>query len=582
MVVAALTGALLILPLRDRFPRQAALTGPCIELRVLSSSQKAGLLDEMVRAFEGTRPRVDGRCVGIRVAAKPSGAVTDALVGGWDQAVDGPLPDVWYPASTSWVVVLRHRLAAHGAPDIVPGAVPEVAVSPQVMAMPRPMAEALGWPTRPIGWNDIFSLARDPAGWATLGHPEWGRFRLGKTNPTFSTSGLNATVGAYFAATGLTTDLTVEDVGRPDVVEFVRGVESSVVHYGDTSLTFLQNLRRADDRGAAMGYISAVALQETSVLHYNRGNPTGEIGGERLRPPKVPLVAVYPKEGTLLADQPYVVLRAPWVNEQKRRAAAAFLGFLRSSDARRRFLEAGFRDPHGRPGAILSRRNGLLPDEPGVVLDPPSPPVLDRIQASWPQVRKRARVLIVIDVSGSMAAPVADTGATRLQLVQQAVTKSLDQFAPQDEVGVWAFSSDLAGDRPYLELVPIGPLGPRVEDVKAKIASLEPRGGTALYATLRAAVHRLREELDPGRINGVILLTDGRNEYRRDTDLAGALRLLRAGGEGSAVRVFPIAYGRDADRATLGRIAQASRTTVYDARVPASIDQVFNAAVANF
>ena len=38
-------------------------------------------------------------------------------------------------------------------------------------------------------------LSQDDDGWGSAGHPEWGAFKLGKTNPNFSTSGLNATVG---------------------------------------------------------------------------------------------------------------------------------------------------------------------------------------------------------------------------------------------------------------------------------------------------------------------------------------------------------------------------------------------------
>src|SRR5205807_911449 len=95
------------------------------------------------------------------------------------------------------------------------------------------------------------SDARARPGWVgRLGHPEWGAFRLGKTNPNLSTSGLNALVGTYFAATGVTGDLTIARLSDPVVLDFVRGVETSVVHYGDISLTFLQNLQKADDRGA--------------------------------------------------------------------------------------------------------------------------------------------------------------------------------------------------------------------------------------------------------------------------------------------------------------------------------------------
>ena len=64
------------------------------------------------------------------------------------------------------------------------------------------MAEALGCPDEPIGFADIFELSTTPDGWAAFGHPEWGPFRLGKTNPNFSTSGLSALIAQSYAATG--------------------------------------------------------------------------------------------------------------------------------------------------------------------------------------------------------------------------------------------------------------------------------------------------------------------------------------------------------------------------------------------
>ena len=134
-------------------------------------------------------------------------------------------------------------------PNLVPDELPTIAYSPLVIAMPRPMAEALGWPDAELGWSDLFDLAQDPDGWGAYGHPDWGAFKLGKTNPNYSTSGLNSLVGTYFAATGLSSDLSLQKIEEPKVQEFVGGVESAVVHYGDISLTFLSNLQRADDQG---------------------------------------------------------------------------------------------------------------------------------------------------------------------------------------------------------------------------------------------------------------------------------------------------------------------------------------------
>ena len=158
----------------------------------------------------------------------------------------------------------------------MPAASEAVTSTPLVLAMPEPMAKALGWPDTPIGWSDVLALATDPQGWASKGHPEWGKFTLGKTNPNVSTSGLAATIGTLVAATGTSSDLTQAALQKPEVQQYLKDVETSVIHYGDTTLTYLSNLQRADDAGAALGYLSAAAVEEKSVLDYNAGNPTGD------------------------------------------------------------------------------------------------------------------------------------------------------------------------------------------------------------------------------------------------------------------------------------------------------------------
>jgi Ca-activated chloride channel family protein len=326
--------------------------GDELTLAVTASSEKAQLMKQLATAYTREGRAVDGRCVRVEVTSKASGGAMAALAKGWDEATDGPRPDVWTPASSGWVRLLEQRTLATDRPKLIPASIPKIAASPLVIAMPRPMAQALGWPKKQLGWSDVLELSQDDTGWARHGHPEWGQFRLGKTNPNFSTSGLNATIGAYFAATRLSSDLTEKDLASPKTRKFVEGVERSVVHYGDTTLTFLSNLQRADDQGAGLSYISAVTVEEKSVWDYNQGNPTGDPATLGQHPkPKVPLVAIYPKEGTLLSDHPWVVLTAPWVDDAKRKASADLLAFLQGAEARAKFQEFAFRDGQDKPGA---------------------------------------------------------------------------------------------------------------------------------------------------------------------------------------------------------------------------------------
>ena len=561
--------------------RPPAVQGVCTVVHLTASSEKAALLKQLAGEWNGTK--VDGSCAQVEVTSKASGGATAALARGWDAAVDGPRPDVWSPAASSWTGLLRQKTSVADKPDLIGSQKPpSIATTPLVIAMPKPMAVALGWPNKPLGWGDVLRLAQDPRGWASI-HQPYGAFTLGKTNPNFSTSGLNATIGTYVAATGTSSDLTLKNLAEPSVQRYAQAVEQAVVHYGDTTLTFLSNLQKADDRGQGLSYISAVAVEEKSVWDYNQGNPTGDPATLGNHPkPKIPLVAIYPKEGTLLSDSPYAVLQADWVGDKTKKAAAAFLDFVRGDKAQARFAKAAFRGFDGKPVAATTQSNGLLPDQPKTVLTPPAPPVLAKVQSLWNEQRKGARVLLIIDTSGSMGDS-AGNGSSKIDLAKSAALKALDQFGPKDDVALWSFSTPLNGSsEPYRALVPFTPIAAGKARLRQQISLLQADGGTALYATTRRAFQVMSAGATRDRISAVVLLTDGKNEYPSDNDVQSLIRQLAPEDTSRSVRFFPIGYGTDADLPTLKSIAEAARGASYDASDPASIDKVFTAVLSNF
>jgi len=594
LIAAAVIGVLAIVGVRfalsgDDGGDEPGATGPqprpgCTLITVAASSEKAALLASLAGDYAQSGRTVDGKCFDVKVNTMASGGAEAALARGWDTGIDGDQPDVWSPAASTWVGLLHQDLTSKDRPDLVADTPESIASTPLVLAMPKPMAEALGWPKAQIGWSDVLNLANNPQGWAAKGHPEWGAFKLGKTNPNLSTSGLAATVGAFFAATGTSSDLTEKDLRDPKVRAFVAAVEKSVVHYGDTTLTYLSNLQRADDAGVGLGYASAVAVEEKSVIDYNAGNPTGKLEtlGQHA-PPTVPLVAVYPKEGTLYSDNPYVILDAPWSTPEKKAGAADFFDFLRSEPAQQRFTDAGFRTWEGKPGKAITDDPNVIADGVKVTLAPPAPAVLDEIRSAWADLRKRARVLILLDVSGSMAQPVEEAGTTRLELAKRGLINALDQFGPRDEVGVWVFTTDMQTPSTiYRELVPVQPIGPQRRELEQAVGELAPLSGTPLYASIKAAVAEMAAGYESDKINAVVVLTDGRNEYAGDNDLDGLIRSLREQSVESPLRVFTIAYSTGADLDVLTRISEASQAAAYDATKPESIDKVMTAVISNF
>src|SRR5207249_873356 len=291
----------------------------CVSLVVWSSNEKADLLVEIADNYNAGGPMVDRRCVRVEVVKKASGDAELALTRPENEIPQRP--DVWWPAAKTWVLLLQHHRAK--LPSIVPAVYASLIQSPLVIAMPQQAAQALKDKGEVAGWGSILKLAQDPEGWARY-DKQWGRFRLGKTNPAISTSGLHALIGTYNAAAATTEPLTANDIRRNDVRAFVRGVELSVVHYGESVATYLENLWNADSLGDALGYVSAVAVEEKHVFDYNRGNPKSLLCDPvcpRLAPNEK-LVALYPSEGSLIADHPYVVLN--WVEPSHREAALDF------------------------------------------------------------------------------------------------------------------------------------------------------------------------------------------------------------------------------------------------------------------
>jgi len=596
IMVVALLGAFGAYLFVNRSSDASACGSKTVTLQVVADPDQAGLLRDAARDYATTKPVVGDRCVNINVRALDSPEATAALATGWTDQAAGPRPDVWVPAASTWASELELQLQQGRDADIVPAERPSVATSPLVIAMPKPMAQALGWPRRPLGWSDLSTALHNPAGWAAFGHPDWGPFKLGKTDPKLSEAGLGALLSAGMVVAGGDHPPTPAELQQkaPELGSMILEVSRSPGDETDTTSTMLANLQRADESGKALTYVSAVPLSEKSVWDYNQGNPidSSSAGDERAKP-KVPLAAIYPKEGTLQADYPWLVLQAPWVDDAKREAASDFLLYLKSPAIQGRFQAAGFRSARGQPGAEISPDAGLIPDQPKRVLPAPQPLLVAATLKGWDQTRRIANLLAVYDVSGSMREVVPGTGGLRkIDLAKQAAAASLRLFTTESDVGVWEFSTGLDGTRDYRQAVPIGPVGGKEPGGGTHLQRLQQQldhmaatnGDTGLYDTALAAYQYVKRNYAPDRLNLVVLMTDGRNDDPGGgISLEQLLQQLRAEQkDDQKVRILSFAYGKDADVAALGQISKATGGQVFTAPNPADIERVFVAALANF
>jgi Ca-activated chloride channel homolog len=304
-------------------------------------------------------------------------------------------------------------------------------------------------------------------------------------------------------------------------------------------------------------------------------------------------VTISPKEGTLYSDNPFFIVEAPWVSEAERAGAELFQEFVQQPENQQRVLEFHFRpgNPEVAIGAPVTTENGVDPAQPQTLLQSPAPPVMVRLLDHWAEQRKSARVMLVIDVSGSMKERASkENGETKLDLAKAAALESLSEFKPEDEVGLRIFSTGLGqGNDLWLDLVPLGPMSSNEGALRRQIESLFPTNGTPLYDVTLDSFMGMYDSFDTSRINAVVLLSDGKNDdgdpsndvQQLQTTLS-ELERLSQGELGLPVRVFTIGYGSDADLSLLRQIAEATNAASYNASDPKSIYKVFTAVVSNF
>ena len=142
-------------------------TGDCVVVDMAVSSEKIALLTELADDFnEGPDAEVNGRCVVVRPRSVASGLAASLIPEGWpNPEANGVPPVIWSPAASGWGGIVNERAGAELAPAGTP-----FMLTPLVIAMPEPMAEALGYPDEPIGFADLAALAVEPGGLG-LGRP---------------------------------------------------------------------------------------------------------------------------------------------------------------------------------------------------------------------------------------------------------------------------------------------------------------------------------------------------------------------------------------------------------------------------
>ncbi|HEX6076836.1 MAG TPA: substrate-binding domain-containing protein [Micromonosporaceae bacterium] len=543
-------------------------SGPAVEATVVSSPALARILDNLSRRWADTEPAVDERCAAVKVVSKNAAEVAQALGPGWDPRRDGPQPHAWVPDSTAWLKLASTR---DDAARMIPDRQPSLARSPAVIGMPMPMAKALGWPNAKLSWARFGSTAGSRDGWARLGHPEWGAFKIGMTNPVTSTAGLHALTGVADS----NDDGRITDAERQTMM----GLSRAMHVYADEPAKLIGELTKRDLGGEAkvLTYLSGFPILEHDVRAYNDTNP------------RVPLAAVYPTDGTSDADYPYLTLDAPWSKPADKQVVKQFLDYLRGPDGRQTFHDNFYRDPNRRAGKHLTESYGVTPritTLPRAVMLPDS---VSLTLATWVASNRPTNVLFVLDVSESMNRPVKGTGHSRMDIAGTATARVVNLLGDDARVGLWAFSSRLGGTADHRELTSLGPLEQTVHGTSRRAVLRDdlrglPASGpetTGVYDTALAAYQYLARHHVPDATNLVVLISDGRDDKTGLSLHAATAKLKASRNAEKPSRLVTIGYGPEADMAALDRLASATGGRSYHAQYETDIDSLLVTALFN-
>jgi Ca-activated chloride channel family protein len=530
-----------------------SLVGKRVTVTMVYGSEKEAWLVPLIEEFNEQRNKTEAGSA-IVIEATPMGSIEsgDAIV---EQLIQ---PTVWSPASSAYVPVTDANWRRDHGENLVVGTPNDLVLSPVVIAMWRPMAEALGWPDKALGWSDIAELAISDEGWAAYDYPEWGSFKFGHTAPNRSNSGIISVIAEAYAGADKQRGLTMEDLESEEVRSFMAAVESSIIHYGSSTGFFA---RRMFERGPS--YLSAAVMYENLVAAQEAKRLSNEVS-------QLPVVAIYPKEGTFWSNHPYITLNAPWVTDEQREGAEIFEDFLLAEAQQRRAIEYGFRpaDPAISLSSPIDTQHGVDPQQPQTVLEVPEAEVVAGILDLWrTDVKKPVDLVVVMDVSGSME-------GQKISAARNSLMEFVKLLEDRDRLEIILFSDEL------LVLTPLSELGGKRDDVLTRVSGIIEGGDTRLYDAIQMGYDELEAQGDPKHIRAIVALTDG-NDTASEIYLDALMTSVGDLSEGgNATKVFTIAFGDNADESVLERIAETTGAKQYESD-PDTIREVY-ADIATF
>ncbi len=516
LLVVALVGWFTFDVLRDQL-RVAGCSSSTV-LAVIAAPDIAPTITQLGRRVS---EEDSSDCYKVKVTSRESADVAEALA-----VSDGTeRPDVWIPEST-----LSLERAQDASAWNVPVTGTSIASSPVVLAVAETIAYQLGWPNEILSWDQLIG----PAAGAESGVKAPV---VGLPDPARDPVGVAALLGLQ---------ALIQGAADPDTagIAAMRKLSANTVTEQAELFARLPGAAGADDP------LAAFPASEHAVLRHNVKQLSTRLVAAYADPDADPTVPSL--------DYPYVVL--PDTPAPQRAAGEKFLDRLLDRESSDLFADAGFRTPDGK--VLRDRSRDQRTTATPITSERPGPGEVEQVLNTWAGVNLSGRLQVLLDVSGSMDEQVPGTAQSRMAITIQAAAAGIGLFKPTTKLGLWLFATGLDGNKPYKQLLPVRPVSEQLargglNALRAVRAA--PNGNTALYDTILAAYQDSRRNWEPGRINTVVVLTDGKDDNASDltrAQLRTELRKLQD--PRRPLKLIGIGIGPDADRAELSAITEAT------------------------
>jgi hypothetical protein len=281
----------------------------------------------------------------------------------------------------------------------------------------------------------------------------------------------------------------------------------------------------------------------------------------------------------------YPVLTVPGADDSALHlaAVAAVTEDLLSPAARTAVAASGLRPPVGEDDPVLRT---FTTEE------------LATFAAAFEALATPVELLVVVDVSTSMLAPVPGAGS-RAEVAAAALINALGALPDETRVGLWYFANDIDGDRDYRQVLAVERLDAAAEAAPTHREALGgafadlPQnllpGGTSLYQVTLDAVAAGKDLRTEGYRTTVLLITDGQNEDSAGPSEAAAVSALQdedlSDDPAGTVGFVPVAFGADADLEAVTALAAAAQglgglVQPVNATDPVALEQLLISALS--